>query len=415
MLRSRFMAFLLGALSTSALGWKASRPDVSTVAKESISIGVGDSMQWHYGVLSDSVLGFTPSGRIYGKQCGVSRTFARPWKIRPASHDSVALAGDTVTVTVKPPCRVEVPIPPNPVPTDSLAEPVFDATTQTMLYAENFDAYTMAKLRPPCGTPVGSVLVDHSVAYCANNAYDGDGLVTLTTGRTGQAVKMSYAGVISAGGQEIHGWIVNNPGGQTGRKNTVVQYWMRFTSDSGTPLTARDANGSSSATIAIKNLMLWSDQNRFQWDFVNGPSCHHADGTPWYGPIGYTNITGIGDVYPVGCQSAQPVGPSLAEYGDGAWHRWTAQYQPMSVPGATDGIARLWIDGKLTTNLEKGACAVPPPTPGWKPWCDVAELAGLVGGTRGLVQIEWGGPRTDGGYTSKWSMIMDDLRWWVAK
>jgi hypothetical protein len=402
--------FLLGALMMGVLGSTASR--VETLVRESIHIKVADTIVWHYGMLQDSVLGQTIAGRIYGKNCGVSRTFARPWRMRPATHDSIPVAGDSIGVIVDPPCRIEVPVPPNPTPTDSLAEPVFDPTKQTMLYNQNFDKYTLDSLRPPCGSPVGTTLVDHSIAFCTPGAgWTFDGNVGLTQGRTGQAVTMSYSGVISAGGQEIHGWIVGNPGGQTGRSMTFVQYWMRFVSDSGTPLTSRDANGMSSATVAIKNVMLWNDQNRFQWDFVNGPPCHHADGSPWYGPIGYTSITGIETGY-LGCNSAQPVGPSMAEYGDGAWHRWTLQYKPMSVPGATDGVSRLWIDGKLVTNLEKGACAVPPPTPGWKPWCDVAELAGLVGGTTGLVSIEWGGPRTDGGYTSKWTMIMDDLRWW---
>ncbi len=58
-------------------------------------------------------------------------------------------------------------------------------------------------------------------------------------------------------------------------------------------------------------------------------------------------------------------------------------------------MARLWIDGVLTNNLERGACGITPRS-GYKPWCDPVELDGLWGGNTGVVALQWGANRTDG-------------------
>ena len=111
------------------------------------------------------------------------------------------------------------------------------------------------------------------------------------------------------------------------------------------------------------------------------------------------------------CNSSQPVGPFLKNFGDGQWHRWTIYYKPNSAPGARDAIARLWIDGTLIIRVEGTACGVTP-TGGWKPWCDLTEVDNIYSGSYGVGFLEWGANRTD--QTGiKFTYAIDDVKWWV--
>lgn len=83
--------FLLGALLVGALGIGG------TVARDTVTIHVGDSLAWHYTITTDDVLGVAPGGRIVAKTCGTSKTFARLYILRQPTHDSIAIAGDSVT------------------------------------------------------------------------------------------------------------------------------------------------------------------------------------------------------------------------------------------------------------------------------------------------------------------------------
>ncbi len=297
-------------------------------------------------------------------------------------------------------------VPPPPSSPD-LAEPTFDGTAATMLFNENFDAYTFNSLHPACGSAEPQhAIVDHSWYYCSQFSTNGgpgvDNGVKVVPGHSGNGVQWHYDGVY----QETHGVVTTGGSAPpTGQKATVVQYWLRFQSDPGGPsLTSKDASGNSSAIVQIKNIMLWHDQNRFQ-------IMTHAHFGCAYGPS-YTML-GVIDQAEVACTSDQPVGPFFGSYADGQWHRWTIYYKPNSAQGTRDGVARLWIDGTLVVRIESGACGVTPPG-GWKPWCDLTELDALYSGKYGVGLIEWGANRTDQSGIP-FSMAIDDFKWWVMK
>jgi hypothetical protein len=109
---NRATSFLLGALTVGALG--IAGPRESSLVREAITIRVGDTLVMHYSVLTDTVLG-VDTGRVIAKRCGVSKMFWRPWRLRPATHDSVVTNADSVSVNVAAPvggsCTSEVPVP----------------------------------------------------------------------------------------------------------------------------------------------------------------------------------------------------------------------------------------------------------------------------------------------------------------
>ena len=315
----------------------------------------------------------------------------------------------TASFTVTAPPVATPPVTPPPTSSPQLvAEPVFDATQQTMLFDENFDSYTNAMLHPACGSKeVPHRVIDHSWYYCTTFSTNGgpgvDNGVQIVPGRSGNGVSFHYDGI----SQESHGVVTTNGSVPVvGQKTVFVQYWAKWTPDAGYSLTTKDAGGNWSAIVQIKNIMLWHGNNRLQFN------THSHSGTcPIYGPS-YTMIA-ANDVQQIGCESDSPAGPYFGQYADGQWHRWTIQFKPNSAPGARDGIARLWIDGQLTNNLERSACGVKP-TGGWKPWCDVTELDGLNSTSTGVGVVEWGGPRTDASGIT-FSIAIDDFKWWTTK
>jgi hypothetical protein len=308
----------------------------------------------------------------------------------------------SLTVTVP-------PAPSAPSGPDILSEPSFDATQATMLFNENFDSYTYNTLHPACGSAEPKhAVIDHSWYYCASFSTNGgpgvDGGVTVVPGHSGNAVQWHYDGIY----QEMHGVVTTGGSApQTGQKGTVVQYWAKYNPDPGYSLTSTDASGAGNAIVQIKNIMLWhSTGTRFQIDLHS-----HQGGCAVYGPS-YTMLEVI-DQVDGGCNSSQPVGPFFKSYADGNWHRWTIYYQPNSAQGARDGMARLWIDGTVIIRIDKNSCGVTP-SGGWKPWCDLSELDAIYSGADGVGTIEWGANRTDQSGI-KFTMAIDDFKWWVMK
>jgi len=288
------------------------------------------------------------------------------------------------------------------------AEPVFDPSQSRMLFQQNFDRYTTDSIRPPCGTSPASTpkrVVDNAIQHCKPGAgWTYDGNVTIAPGHSGNGLAIHYDGPY----QESHGVVVAL-GAATGKAMVVVQYWAKFTADNGHSLT--DGN----AIVQIKNIMLWNDQTRFQWD-----THAHTGGCPLHGPS--ATMIGAYEMNDVPCNADQPVGPFFKDYANGEWHRWTVEYKPNTstkivngvVQSSTrDGLARLWIDGKLTNNLERSACGITPPG-GWTPWCLPEQLDGLWGGNTGVMALQWGANRTDGSKIP-FTMAIDDVRLWVPK
>jgi len=311
----------------------------------------------------------------------------------------------SITVTT-PSSTVPPPTPPPSNSPDALPEPTFDGTQATMLYQQTFDAYTLDSLRPACGTAPTGRIIDHAVPYCnATTTWKYDGNVTLGAGHSGQAAQWHYDGVY----QETHGVFLPglSSGASTGQKGTVVQYWAKFTSDVAGALTSADPNGTGNALLQFKNVMLWHNNGtRFQIDMHNG-GCSPYGYSPTY------TVLEMMDQADQACNGRQPLGPYLKDFGDGNWHRWTIYYKQNTAPGSRDAVARLWIDGALIMRVEAGACGVTP-SGGWKPWCDLSDVDAIYSGADGVGGLEWGANRTDQSGI-KFTMAIDDVKWWVMK
>jgi hypothetical protein len=296
---------------------------------------------------------------------------------------------------------------------------VFSAASSTMLLAQNFETYTADTLHPPCRASVNGPrlgepqnrIIDHAWYSCGSFgdstsvAGGVDNGVQIVPGHSGNGVAFHYAGVY----QESHG-VVTTTGSfsRTGRATVFLQYWAKWTSDA-PGMFATTYDGTHGSAIAqIKNVMLWHDDNRLQFDtHAHDGNCKDANGNGIYGPS--FSMIAVLDMADIFCSSDSPVGPYMIDFADGQWHRWTIQFKANSATGARDGLARLWIDGKLTNNLERGACAVTP-VGGWKPWCDVSELDGLTTNANGIGVLDWGGPLTAGNFG--FTIAIDDVRWW---
>jgi len=293
--------------------------------------------------------------------------------------------------------------PPTPVPTppvDSLAEPVFDPTKSTMLYQENFEAYTFAALHPTCGgsAPVNAI-IDHSWYYCTQFSTNGgpgvDNGVVVVPGHSGLGVQFHYGGVI----QESHGVSLNAPtASNTGTATTVVQHWTRFVSDSGYPPITDTV-----VAAKIKWILLWHNDpgnTRIQFSLIDG-GCPSG-----YGPA-YVNWSVI-DQRETTCDGRQPLGPTIGTAANGQWHRMTYLYRPNSCATCRDGRALMWLDGHLMVRVEQSAVGVTP-AGGVRPWCLQDDVDSLIVGF-GVSTLEWGGPLTNG--TIPFTVTIDDVRWW---
>ena len=132
MKRNGFWTYLLGALTVGALAIASpgnSAATIAAISRGSITLHRGDTTGWHYSVQTDNVLAVVrkvigpgdTASLILAKACGTSKTYARLWKMRPATHDSIAVAGDSITVSVTgttaQPCVQPTPTPtPTPRP-----------------------------------------------------------------------------------------------------------------------------------------------------------------------------------------------------------------------------------------------------------------------------------------------------------
>jgi hypothetical protein len=125
------------------------------------------------------------------------------------------------------------------------------------------------------------------------------------------------------------------------------------------------------------------------------------------GPLWHVNAASRG---PAGYQ---PVGPYWNDVNDNQWHRVTYLYQPASWAGATDGVARMWIDGKRIVDLSAAAAGVTPPG-GTKAWCTTAEVSQLDTAQTGTINLGeyMNGAAGDGVTDLPMALDFDDFRWW---
>jgi hypothetical protein len=107
----------------------------------------------------------------------------------------------------------------------------------------------------------------------------------------------------------------------------------------------------------------------------------------------------------------QPVAPYWNNVNDNQWHRVTYLYQPASARGASDGIARMWIDGTKIVDVSASAAGIVPPG-GTHAWCTTAQVQQVD--TAGIGEIHLG-EYLNGGDGADFPMALDvdDFRFWV--
>jgi hypothetical protein len=107
------------------------------------------------------------------------------------------------------------------------------------------------------------------------------------------------------------------------------------------------------------------------------------------------------------------VGPYWNQVNNNQWHRVTYVYQPASAPGATDGVARMWIDGTKIVDVSAAAAGITPPG-GTKVWCTLAEVATLDVAQIGMINLGeyMNGGLGDGVTDLPMALDFDDFSWW---
>jgi hypothetical protein len=177
----------------------------------------------------------------------------------------------------------------------------------------------------------------------------------------------------------------------------VLQYWFRISKNGG----PGGGPGYGSTAVGMKWVEFWNVGNsaRTQFSVTAGNSTT--------GPLWHVNPASRG---PVGYQ---PVGPYWNQVNNNQWHRVTYVYQPASSPGATDGVARMWIDGTKIVDVSAAAAGITPPG-GTKVWCTLAEVATLDVAQTGMVNLGeyMNGGLGDGVTDLPMALDFDDFLWW---
>jgi hypothetical protein len=178
----------------------------------------------------------------------------------------------------------------------------------------------------------------------------------------------------------------------------VVQYWFRISKNGG----PGGGPGYGATDKGMKWVEFWNlgASARTQFSVTAGNA---STGPLWHvnpasrGPVGY-----------------QPVGPYWNQVNDNQWHRVTYLYQPNSTAGATDGIARMWIDGTKIVDVSASAADITP-AGGTKVWCTLAEVSTLDTYATGTINLGeyMNGGRGDGVTDLPMALDFDDFSWWT--
>jgi hypothetical protein len=271
-------------------------------------------------------------------------------------------------------------------------EPVFNAAAGTvMAFQDNMDQYTTPVAMDTWADP--SIHPFYPALYPNNYAVLSPGF-----GGSGKALRLQY---INGGGErfiwktdpEDHVWY------PTANAAIVVQYWFRISKNGG----PGGGPGYGSTAVGMKWVEFWrigaTDRSQFgvtAGDATTGPLWHmHAGGS--------TGLLGF-----------QPVGPYWNQVNNNQWHRVTYLLQPASAPGATDGIARMWIDGTKIVDVSATAAGITPPG-GTKVWCTLAEVAQLDTYQTGTINLGeyMNGTAGDGVTDLPMALDFDNFAWWT--
>ena len=283
---------------------------------------------------------------------------------------------------------------PSAAPTPQDGEPVFDATTQTMILQDDMERY-------PDIVSMGAVSVWNTIPRIAPNpapvmtsqpvSTQNNQLITPGRGGTGKALRMLYDGSYQ-GSSKFE--TINTP--KTPDLAThYMQYYGRVTF-------AQPFSGS----LAVKWFLGWHSytSTRVEWN-TRYPSSAYS------GIDHNATIWQVVDQADAQTNGDQPVGPYPLKVFDGQWHRFTYSYRPNTSKGSRDGFARMWVDGTKIVDVSAAACGTTP-SGGTHAWCTLADVDNIDAGD-GIRQIDWGWTQTT--ETPAWTYDVDDVKWWIDK
>ena len=259
-----------------------------------------------------------------------------------------------------------------------------------VIYQDNMDQYT---------TPHD---MDSWPGYSLHPFYpdlypNNYGVITSAHGAGGKALRLVY----DKGNGDRFIWKTNPENISTwyapGNSAFVLQYWFRISKNGG----PGGGPGYGSTAVGMKWMELWNLGTGARTQFSV------TAGNATTGPLWHVNPASRG---PTGYQ---PVGPYWNQLNNNQWHRVTYLYQPASSAGATDGIARMWVDGTKIVDVSAAAAGITPPG-GTKVWCTMAEVAQLDTYQTGMINLGeyMNGGLGDGVTDLPMALDFDDLMWW---
>jgi uncharacterized protein YjdB len=376
---------VFGALSNVASGTtsNSTAPVASvTVSPASTGVGVGQVVQLAP-ILKDAS-GTTLTGRI------VTWTSSAPLLASVNASGLVsAVAVGTVTITATSEGKsgtatvtIAVSLPGG--------EPVFSvANGDAVIYQDNMDQYT---------TPHD---MDSWPGYSLHPFYPDlypNNYAVITSARgVGKALRLVY----DKGNGDRFIWKTNPENMSSwyapGNAAFIVQYWFRI-SKNGAP---GGGPGYGNTAVGMKWVEFWNVGGGARTQFSV------TLGNATTGPLWHVNPSSRGQV------GFQPVGPYWNQLNNNQWHRVTYLYQPNSSGGATDGVARMWVDGTKIVDVSRAAAGVTPPG-GTKVWCTLAEVGQLDTPQIGTINLGeyMNGGLGDGVTDLPMALDFDDFVWW---
>jgi uncharacterized protein YjdB len=354
-----------------------------TVSPSSGGAGVGQVMQLA-AILKDAG-GSTLSGRV------VTWTSSAPSLISVSGSGLVtAIAAGVATITATSEGKSGTATVTGVVSLPG-GEPVFNVVNgDAVIYQDNMDLYTTPHEMDVW--PGYSLHPFYPDLYPNNYA-----VITSAHGVGGKALRLVY----DKGNGDRFIWKTNPENMSTwyapGNAAFVVQYWFRI-SKNGAP---GGGPGYGSTAVGMKWVEFWNVGGGARTQFSV------TLGNATTGPLWHVNPSSRGQV------GFQPVGPYWNQLNNNQWHRVTYLYQPNSSGGATDGVARMWVDGTKIVDVSRAAAGVTPPG-GTKVWCTLAEVGQLDTPQIGTINLGeyMNGGLGDGVTDLPMALDFDDFVWW---
>ncbi|HET7188412.1 MAG TPA: Ig-like domain-containing protein [Gemmatimonadaceae bacterium] len=269
-------------------------------------------------------------------------------------------------------------------------EPVFNATTGTVIIQDNFDSYTSVTAMG--ATPMGTAprIAPNPSPLLVSRPIDASKNQLIPGRNGGTALRGAFTGTYQDGTE----WEALNVPIPADTATHYFQYWARVTLSA--PLTN---------TLNVKWFEAWHrTTDRVQWN-THWPDPGHPG----------ANCNTCWQVYDQGRatygQGDQPVGPDFDQTADGQWHRFTYAYRPQTRAGARDGFAKMWVDGVKIIDISAATLNVVPPG-GDKVWCGTQDLDAIAI-NEGIRVVVWGSTQTTD--TPPWTYDVDDFIWWIKK